>query len=110
MLDIHLEMVLEVLADAGQVVMRPDAERLELARVAYPRELEQLRGVDRPAGQDHVSGFDTLRTPLMYQLYASRTSVVEVDAGDERARAHVEVRAVHHRAKVRAGGAQAPAA
>ena len=42
-LDVDLEVVLQVLADAGQVVHDLDAERRELGRVADAGELEQLR-------------------------------------------------------------------
>ena len=63
-LDVDLEVVLQVLADARQVVDDVDAERLELAGVADPGELEQLRRVDRAAAEDHLAGLDPLRPVL----------------------------------------------
>ena len=42
-LDVHLKVILQVLADAGQVGHRADAEALELARVADSGKLEELR-------------------------------------------------------------------
>src|SRR5699024_9543677 len=59
-LDVDLEMVLEVLADARQVVDDVDAERLELARVADAGKLEQLWRVDRAAAEDHLVRPDRL--------------------------------------------------
>ena len=55
-LDVDLEVVLEVLADAGQVVHERDAELGEVLLVADAGELEQLRGVDRAAAQDDLAG------------------------------------------------------
>ena len=63
-LDVDLEVILQVLADARQVVDDVDAERLELAGVADAGELEQLRRVDRAAAEDHLAGLDPLGPDL----------------------------------------------
>ena len=55
-LDVDLEVVLEVLADAGQVVHEGDAELGEVLLVADAGELEQLGRVDRAAAQDDLAG------------------------------------------------------
>src|SRR5215475_11718822 len=48
-LDVSLNVVLQVLADARQVLDDGDAERLELIGVADTGQHEHLRGVDRTA-------------------------------------------------------------
>jgi len=48
-LDVSLDVVLQVLTDARQVLDDGDAERLERVGVADPRQHEHLRGVDRAA-------------------------------------------------------------
>jgi hypothetical protein len=72
-LDVDLEVVLQVLADAGQVVHDVDAERLEVVRVADAGELQQLRRVDRAAAQDHLAGGDGVPP-------RRRCAVVDADA------------------------------
>ncbi len=52
-LDIDLEVVLQVLPHPGRVVDHVDAESTEQRLVADTGQLEQLRGVDRAAAQDH---------------------------------------------------------
>src|SRR5690606_10003400 len=54
-LDIHLEMVLEVLADAGEMVDGFDTDRAEMVGVTDPGELEELRRVERTPAQDDFS-------------------------------------------------------
>ena len=63
MLDVDLEVVLEVLADARQVGDDRDAERREVRRRPDARQLEQLRRVDRAAGEDDLAGLDRARCP-----------------------------------------------
>ena len=99
-------MVLQVLADAGQVVHDVDAERRELRGVADAGELQQLRRVDRAAAEDHLARADRLAA----DLDADGARALEHDAVDERAAAHLEVRALHHRMQVRARRAQPAAA
>ena len=54
-LEIELEMVLQVLADPGQVDDERDAVRLQLRRRPDAGQLQELRRVDRPAGKDHLA-------------------------------------------------------
>ncbi len=105
-LDVHLEVVLEVLADTGQIGDDRHAERLELARGADAGELEQLRRVDRAAAEDHLAGTDRLAA----DHDADGARPLEDDALDERVAAHLEVRPRHRRMEVRARRAQAAAA
>ena len=111
-LDVDLEVVLEVPADAGQLVPRLDADCAEVLRRADARELEQLRRVDRAAAEDHLARLDDLPARAARDLDADRARAVEHDPRRGRAAAHLEVRAVRapgggthgpRRAGVRAG-------
>ena len=55
-LDVDLEVVLQVLPDAGQVGADVDAEPAQLVGVADAGQLQQLRGVDGAAAEDHRLG------------------------------------------------------
>ena len=48
-------MVVEVLADAGQFVLHPDAVLLQLRRGADARQKQDLRRVDGAAGDDDLA-------------------------------------------------------
>ena len=62
-LDIDLEVILEVLADARQVVARGDADRAQPPGVTDPRQLQQLRGVEGASTEDDLTGGHPLVTP-----------------------------------------------
>ena len=79
-------MVLEVLADAGQVVDHVDAEAGEVLLVADAGELEQLRGVDGAAAEDHLAGGHAARPAGPEVVDADGTLALEPDAGAERER------------------------
>src|SRR5258708_11364751 len=55
-LDVHLEVILQVLADARKIRRDADTEAVWLVGVADPGALEQLRGGDGAARQDYVPG------------------------------------------------------
>ena len=93
-LDVDLEVILQVLAHARQVVHDRHAERLELARVADARELQQLRRVDRAAAEDHLVRADHLRLAAVDDLDTDRARSLEDDPVDEGAAANLEVRAI----------------
>ena len=99
-LDVHLQVVLQVLAHAGQVGDHVDAELGKLAGAADAGQLKQLRGVDRPAAQDELTGFDPLGLALVPELDADRAAAVEDDPGGEGAGGHGEVGPAHHRIQV----------
>ena len=85
MLDVDLEVVLEVLADTGEVGHDLDAERPEWAAARRPR-AEQLRRVDRAAGEDDVACEDPLRRARRpVQATPTRAPALEQHAADERA-------------------------
>src|SRR5207342_3913675 len=109
-LDVDLEVVLEMVTDAGQVLDDVDPEGGQLGRVADARQLEPLRRVDRPAGEDDLLAPDELRAATAEgDLDADRGATVEDDPTDERARSDLEVRTLADRVEVGPGGAQ-PAA
>ena len=112
MLDVHLEVILHVLADAGEVVHHVDAERGELGRVADARELEELRRVEGSATADDLSTDRALHlsAPSGRVIDADRARALENDLRRERARPDIEVGPAHHGVQVRARRAQAPAA
>jgi hypothetical protein len=100
-LDVDLEVVLEVLADARDMGDRLDAQGLELVRVAHARELQQLGRVEGTAGQDHGAAVRLLDlAPAGRVLHANRARALEQDAADEGARDHLEVATANHRVQV----------
>src|SRR5581483_6793491 len=109
-LDVDLEVILEVLADAGQVVDRANADRLELPRVADARELQELRRVDRAAAEEDLPGPDGGTPPAMDHLDADGAAGLEEDARHERPAAQLEVLASTDRAEIGARRIEPPAA
>ena len=77
MLDVHLEMVLEVLPDAGHVGHHVDAVPFQQAGRAHPRQLEQLGGVDRAPAQDHLARPDPPGPAPVHVLDAGGPGAVE---------------------------------
>ena len=109
-LDVDLEVVLEVLADAGQVVDHVDAEAGEVLLVADAGELEQLRGVDGAAAQDHLARGHAARPAGAEIVDADGALALEPDAGAERERVDGQVLAVPHGVQVGPRGREAAAA
>ena len=110
-LDVDLEVVLQVLADAGQVVDDVDPETAERPRVADAGELEHLRRVDRTAAQDDLGAARPLdlAAPVAV-LDADRARALEEQSRDVRPTLDRQVRPPHHRVQVGARGAQPTAA
>ncbi len=109
-LHVHLQVVLEVLADAWQVLYHVDAEGFQLVGVAHARKLERLGRVDRAAAEDHLAGMHGGRRPSGTPvLHADRARAVEEDPRDQRPRSDPEVRPAEDRVQVGAGRRQAPA-
>ena len=110
MLHVDLEMVLEVLAHAGQVADHIDAQGTQLARRAHTRELQELRRVDRPTAEDDLIGLGRPGAPARARVFDSdRPRTVEQHPRGQRERLHGEVGAVHHGVQVSPRGGQAPA-
>ena len=110
-LDVDLEVVLQVLADAGQVVHDVDA-RAPRARSALPTPESWSSCGELIAPPQRITSPASIRSgPVASRhLDADRARAVEEDPVHERAAAHLEVRPLHHRVEVRAGRAEAPAA
>ena len=110
-LDVDLEVVLEVLADAGQVVDDVDAELAEQRLVADAGELEQLRGVDRATAEDDLAGVARCGAAAAAPVVdADRALALEAHPGRHRQRLDVEVLAVPDRVQVGAGRGEPAAA
>ena len=109
-LDVDLEVVLEVLTDAGQVVDQVDAEAGKVVLVADAGELEQLRGVDGAAAQDHLARGDAAGPAGAEIVDADGALALEPDAGAERERVDGQVLAVPHGVQVGPRGREAAAA
>ncbi|CAB4885518.1 unannotated protein [freshwater metagenome] len=110
MLDVDLEVILQVLADARQVMDGFDPDRPQVLGVADAGELQELWGVEGAAAQDHLAGGDARGAPaLLHDVHADGAIAVHHDGRDLRSRAHREVPAVHDRVQVRAGGRQSAA-
>jgi hypothetical protein len=62
-LDVDLEVVLKVLADARKPVDDIDADRPQVRGLADSRQLEELRRVDRASAEDHLTARDPLNPP-----------------------------------------------
>ena len=74
------------------------------------RQLEQLRRVDRAAGEDDLAALDPLRAAaLPLDVDRDGAPAIEHDPGHERPRPQVEVPAAANRPQVRLRGAQPPA-
>ena len=92
MLDVHLEVVLQVLADARDIGDHVDAEPPQLLGIADPGQLEELRRCDRPAREDHLAGPGLDSRAAVRVFDADRAVPLEQDPGDERAGLDAKVR------------------
>ena len=104
-------MVLHVGADAGQRMHDRHADLLEMRRVADPRELQQMRRVDRArAQQDLALGLGPLGAAAPGQLDRDRPFPLEHDPPHHRLGDELKVGAVQHRLQIGARRARAGAA
>ena len=108
-LEIEFQMVLQVLAHAWQLLHHLDAERAQFLGRPDPGQLQQLRAVDRPAGQDHLARrvhFALLAAPTIRHTLGA--PVREQHAGRARMRQNAQVASPHRRAQIGVGRAPAP--
>ena len=107
-LDVDLEVVLQVLPHAGQVVHDVDPDRPKVAGGPHAGELEQLGRVDRATAEDDLGAAGGTRAPVgAGVLDAHRPAALEEDLRGEREGLHLEVRTAHHRVQVGARRRQA---
>jgi hypothetical protein len=106
-LHVDLEVVLQVLAHAGQVVHHVDAERAQLVGRSDPRDLQQLGRVDGPAAEHHLARpHRAPAAPGPGVLDAHRAPALEQDPRGQGERLDLEVGTAHHRVQVGPRGRQ----
>ncbi len=103
----HVRVVLQVAADAGQLVHRVDTVAFQFLRIADPGQLQQLRRVDGAAGQDHLAGLDGVHAALVLHLHTGGAFAVEADPVHQGPGHHRQVVPFHGRVQIAAGHAPA---
>jgi hypothetical protein len=108
-LDIDLQMILEVLPHPRNVCDHVDSEGAELGGIADAGELQELRGIDGPATEHDLTGVGPdLAVTGQLVFDGDGPLAVEDDLRDEGPGVDFEVRAIHDRVEVGAGGADPP--
>ena len=96
--------------DTGQVGDDRDAEGAEVVGAPDAGQLEELRRVDRPAGEDDLAAFDAFgAAALPLDVDGDRAPPLEDDPGHERPRPDGQVLPATDRLEVRLRGRQPPA-
>ena len=109
-LHVDLEVVLQVVAHAGQVLLDLDASLFQHLAVTDAGQFQQLRGVEGAAAEDDLVGEDAVGLTLPLVLHAHGLAVFNDDLRGVGASAHVQVLAVHDRVQVGASSGEALAA
>ncbi len=79
-LDVHLQMVLQVLADPGQLVHHGDVELAQVRRIADARAQQDLRRGDGPGAQQHfAAGANLLCLAAAQVAHAHGALALELD-------------------------------
>src|SRR4051794_29889889 len=104
-------MIAQIFADAGQVVLHLDAERLEALRLPDARQLEQLRRGDRSGRHDHLTrGARLERLALHRVAHADAALTLEQQASRMRAGVDPQVAPRACRVEINLRGAHAETA
>ena len=74
------QVVVQVLADPGQVCDDVDPERAQVICRPDPREQEELRRADRPSAHDDLLGLRALDAAVLRPLHADAAGAVEQQA------------------------------
>ena len=103
-------MVLQVLPDPGTIGHHRQAMSRQFRARPDPRQFEQLGRIDRAAGQNDLAPCSDphLIRPFLVPQDA-RSVPLEEHLCHQGVRAHLEVRAPHHRLQIGVGRAPAPA-
>ena len=101
-LDVDLEVILQVLADAWQVLDDVDSVLAQQLLVTDTRDLQQLRGVDGTSGKNDLVSEYAVDAALPLVFHADGLLAFEEDLGGKRAGTHLEVLAVQVRVQVSA--------
>ena len=106
----QLQMVLQILADAGSIEQRCNSMLRQVRPGPDGRQHQQLRRADRARRQDHLAAaFRTSQHTILPPAHAGRTFPCEVDAFGEAAGFKPEILPVQHRLQETARGGPAPA-
>src|ERR1700722_1668885 len=102
--------VRHVLADAFEIDAWLDASLTQLVGRADARKQQQLRRVERAAGEDHLAlGMRPVLLPILHVFDADGTRTVEEDARRMAAGDKLDIAAFHRGAQIGDCGARAPA-
>ena len=98
MVHVDREMVLEILAHAGQAHPRRDAHRAQMVGLANSRQHQELRRVEHTAREQHLArDRDSMEAAVLGVFDADRARPLEDDPGRERVRLDPEVGPPHGR-------------
>src|SRR3989442_1218990 len=106
----HVEMVLQIRADAGRLVHDRNAVALEQRPRTHAGELEKLRRVERAAAKDDFSCADRVNFAVFPKLDSDRAAIPEVDPGRQSVDFDLQIRPLLGRPQVADRGAAAAAA
>ena len=99
-LHVHLEVVLQVLADSGQIGDDVDVQRPQQPGRTDAGELQQLGRTERPAAQDHAPASHGARAAAPGALHPHGAVALEDDAVDVGAAFDGQVRPAEHGVQV----------
>jgi len=99
---------MEVVADSWHLGDRGDPERRKLVGAADPRQHQELWRSERACTEDHLTAMDLLHRAVPQRPHAGRARAVEEHPERVGVGAHLEVRAIGHRADVGRRRALAP--
>ena len=105
-LDVHLKVVLQILADTRQILHDVDADLVQQILIADAGHLQKLRRIDCSTTQDHLICADLVSAAVPVVLDADGFRALEKDATNIRAGAQFQVLAIKNGVKVRAGRGQ----
>src|SRR5882672_1336985 len=96
----HVEMVLQIRADAGRLVHDRNAVPLEQRSRTDARQLEKLRRVKRAAAKNDLSCADRMKLAFFLKLDSDRTAIRKADPGRESIDLDLQVRPLLRRPQV----------
>ena len=98
-------MILEIAADGGVIEQRCDAGRGQRRRRSDPRELQQLRRIDRAAAENHFAvGRGELRRAAADIFHADGATLIEANLARPGAGLEAHIGAAQRRAQEGIGG------
>ena len=107
MLDVDLQVVLEVAADAGEVVHDVDVEPGEVVRVTPTGELQELRRVESPPAGDDSTASGRSELAALAILHPHRSLTLKQNPSRQGPTDERQVGPMQHRVEIGPGSAQA---